>query len=180
MNNSSAVSSPESDSAQLEKLSNGCMHCINQCEQLLQQLSEVSYCESREGVSSIGAHMRHILDRFQCFFHGLPAGTIDYDARKRDKSIEANLQAARFAVASISRRLQDLASAGSTELEVTETVHHLSPKVIITSTVARELMSLITHTTHHLAIIGMIARDLGYSLDQDFGKAPSTIVFERS
>ena len=41
-------------------------------------------------------------------------------------------------------------------------------------------MGLITHTTHHLAIMGMIARDLGYHLDDDFGKAPSTIVFESS
>lgn len=126
--------------------------------------------------------MRHVLDRFQCFFNGLPDSTIDYDARKRDKSIEENLEAARFAVATISRRLLDLnASANaSSPVEVTETVHHLSPKVVIGSSVARELMSLITHTTHHLAIIGMIARDMGYSLDCDFGKAPSTIVFERS
>ena len=180
MNNPSAVSHAETEAVQIEKLKRGSLHCISQCHQLLEQLSESSYCESRDGVSSIGAHMRHVLDRFQCFFQGLAERTVDYDARKRDQSIETNLESARFAVTSIERRISDLDLSASTAIEVKETVHHLSPKVLIESSVARELMGLITHTTHHLAIIGMIARDQGYSLDQDFGKAPSTLVFERS
>lgn len=180
MNISSAASSAESDAIQFEKLKRGSLHCISQCQNLLNQLSESSYCESRAGVSSIGAHMRHVLDRFQCFFNGLAENSVDYDARKRDQSIETNLESARFAVASIERRILELGSHGSDALVVKETVHHLSPQVLIDSSVAREMMGLITHTTHHLAIIGMIARDQGYNLDSDFGKAPSTLVYERS
>jgi hypothetical protein len=51
--------------------------------------------------------------------------------------------------------------------------------VSITSTVDRELMALITHSIHHLAIIALIVKSYGYEMDDDFGKAPSTIVYER-
>lgn len=180
MNTPTALSSAETDAMQLEKLKRGALHCIGQCQQLLEQLTDSSYCESRTGVSSIGAHMRHVLDRFHCFFNGLSEKAVDYDARKRDQSIETNLESACFAVASIERRLLDLELQAQTPLIVKETVHHLSPQVLIESSVAREMMGLITHTTHHLAIIGMIARDQGYQLDGDFGKAPSTLVYERS
>ena len=170
----------ELDSAGFDILYKGSLHCIRQCEQVLKQLSEASYCQPRDGnSSSIGAHMRHILDRFQCFFSGLADGCIDYDARKRDKSIETSLNAARFSIATITRRLQDLAPVESDEIMVAETVHCGSPRVLIGSSVARELMSLITHTTHHLSIINLMARDLGCCLGDDLGKAPSTIVFEQ-
>ncbi len=180
MNNSSAARSADSEAAQLEKLLQGCLYSLDQCDSLLHQISEDSFQRSREGISSIGAHMRHILDRFQCFFAGINGPCIDYDARKRDKSIESNLEAAQFATTSIARRLREMNTTASTQVLVRESVHHLSPKLEIDSTVARELMGLITHTTHHLAIIGMIARDLGYTLDGNFGKAPSTIVYESS
>ena len=180
MNTPSALSPAETDAMQLEKLKRGALHCIVQCQQLLEQLTDSSYGESRAEISSIGAHMRHVLDRFHCFFNGLSEQAVDYDARKRDHSIETNLESACFAVASIERRLLDLDLPALTPLTVKETVHHLSPQVLIESSVAREMMGLITHTTHHLAIIGMIARDQGYQLDGDFGKAPSTLVYERS
>ena len=154
------------------------MYSLAQCDYLLNEISEESYVFSREGVASIGAHMRHILDRFQCFFNGLAECRVDYDARKRDRSIETNVQAARFAATTAARRLEEMDVTATAQLLVSESVHHLSPEVEIGSTVARELMGLITHTTHHLSIIGIIARDLGYGLESNFGKAPSTIVFE--
>ncbi len=124
--------------------------------------------------------MRHILDRFQCFFAGLTVGCIDYDARKRDKSIESDLESARVAVASIAQQLQELSSAQTAAIDVAEAVHFGSDRVVLGSSVARELMSLITHTTHHLAIIRLIARDFGHTLDEDLGKASSTLAFESS
>ena len=177
----SPVADPaETDTAQLGKLLEGCLHTIDQCDYLLQQINEDSYSQSGERIASIGSHMRHILDRFQCFFNGLGERYIDYDARTRDKSIETNLQAAQFAVVTMGRRLQELDISPAAQLRVRETVYHLSPGVEVESTVAREIMGLVTHTTHHLAIIGIIARGLGFKLDRDFGKAASTIVFESS
>ena len=130
----------------------------------------------------MGAHIRHILDRFLCFLAGLPEASIDYDARKRDKSIENNLDAATFALASVARRIEslDMLNTLGTSISVRESVHHLGPSVAMPSTVGRELMGLVTHSIHHLAIIALIVKSYGYEIDSDFGKAPSTIRYERA
>ena len=80
-------------------------------------------------------------------------------------------------------------------ITVRESVYHQGPSVEIPSTVDRELMGLISHSIHHLAhrahtaismndthlaIIALITKSFGYRLDSDFGKAPSTILYERS
>lgn len=160
----------------------GCLHCIGQCDQLLKLVSQDVYTTASSGNSSIGAHTRHILDRFHCFFAGLQDGRVDYDDRKRDKSIENNLEAATFALASVARRVENLepGNFGEDEILVRESVFHEGPPISITSTIDRELMGLITHTTHHLAIIAIIAKSFGYQMEGDFGKAASTIVFERT
>lgn len=159
----------------------GCINCISQCDQILGVVSQKSYADASKGGATIGAHVRHILDRFHCFFAGLPDAAIDYDARKRDKEIEQNLSAAAFAVSSVGRRIEQLsAKPGDLELiAVKEAVLATSPSVEIASTLERELMGLITHSIHHLAIIVMIAKSFGYEFDADLGKAPSTIAFER-
>lgn len=163
-------------------LVNGCNNCIQQCVQILEILSQENYVDNSKGSASIGAHIRHIIDRFQCFFAGLPEASIDYDARKRDKEIESNLEAAQFALATVSRRITQLGSTSDRQalIAVRETVLPSSPAVTISSTCERELMGLITHSIHHLAIIVLMAKAFDYEVDEDFGKAPSTIAFERS
>ncbi len=106
---------------------------------------------------------------------------MDYDARARDKSIETNLAAAQFAVVSVSRRIegQELLTSLNKSIRVREAVYLRGASVEVDSSVERELMGLISHSIHHLAIIALVAKSFGYQLDQDFGKAPSTILFER-
>lgn len=164
------------------QLLKGCLHCMQQCEYLVSNLSADDYVNSHEGSSSIGSHIRHILDRFQSLFSGLPEFCVDYDARKRDKEIESSVDSARFAIASVSRRIQelDLIKLSGQPILVRETVYHRGNPIEISSTVERELMGLVTHSIHHLAIISMLAKLCGHPLDQGFGKAPSTLVFERS
>ena len=170
----------ENDSRSL--LIGGCINCIAQVDQILCIVSQESYIDGSKGGATIGAHIRHILDRFHCFFAGLPEASIDYDARKRDKEIEQNLSAASFAVSSVGRRIEQLGSEPSALelIAVKEAVLSTCPPVEISSTIERELMGLITHSIHHLAIIVLIGRSFGYQIDEDFGKAPSTIAFEHS
>lgn len=182
MKDSRAVEANLDSGRTANQLLEGCRHCIRQCAQLLELLNQDSYVSQVEATSSIGAHMRHILDRYYCFFAGIQSGVIDYDARKRDKSIEENIEAASFALTSLSRRFDGLKLEkvlGQT-VEVRESVHPECPLAQIPSTFDRELMGLISHSTHHLAIIALVAKSLGYEIGDDFGKAPSTIVYERS
>lgn len=160
----------------------GCINCIKQCDQILSIVSQENYIDGSTSSSSIGAHIRHILDRFHCFLGGLADASIDYDARKRDPQIEQNLEAATFALTSVARRIEQLRGSpcGNALICVQESVLPSSPAVEISSTVERELMGLITHSIHHLAIIALLAKSFGHRMDSDFGKAPSTIAYERA
>ena len=160
----------------------GCTNCIAQCDQILSIISQENFTDDSKGSSSIGAHVRHILDRFHCFFAGLAGASIDYDARKRDPEIEQNVEAAMFALGSVARRIERLHSLPfcSELIGVKESALSSSPAVEINSTLERELMGLIAHSIHHLAIIALLARSFGHHMDSDFGKAPSTIVYERA
>ena len=163
-------------------LIDGCIQCIEQCEQILEMVSQEVYVDTSRGSSSIAAHIRHILDRFSSFFCGLPAAAIDYDKRKRDKEIEHNLEAACFALATIARRVEQLKQAPFAKdlIIVKESVLPSSPAVEISSTIEREMMGLITHSIPHLSVIALQAKAFGYPLNDDFGKAASTLVYERA
>ena len=160
----------------------GCINCIAQCDQILSIISQENFTDDSNGSSSIGAHIRHFLDRFHCFFAGLAGASIDYDARKRDPEIEQNVEAATFALESVARRIEQLQHLPFCNelIGVKESVLSSSPPVEISSTLERELMGLITHSIHHLAIIAPLARSFGHQMDSDFGKAPSTIAYERA
>ena len=76
-----------------------------QCDQILSTVSQDNFTDDSAGSSSIGAHVRHVLDSFHCFFEGLADPSIDYGARKRDPQIEKNLEAATFVLASVARSI---------------------------------------------------------------------------
>ncbi len=165
------ISDPDS------QLIDGCLHCMRQCERLLQSLSDENYTHTGLG-SSVGAHMRHVLERFQSLFDGLQGDVIDYDARKRDRDIERDRHAALSVLADLVRGISGLGSDIHRRVRVQESVNHQGPAVTIHSSVSRELMSLITHTTHHLAIIVLLVKPFGVTMGPEFGKAASTIRFE--
>ena len=160
----------------------GSTNSIAQCKKILSIIYQENFTDDSNGRSSIGAHVQHILDRFYCFFVGLLEASIDYDARKRDPEIKQNVEAAMFALESVARRIEQLESLPfcSELIGVKEFVLPSSPAVEFNSTLERELMGLITHSIHHLAIIALLAKSFGHQMDSDFGKAPSTIVYERT
>ncbi|MBT8145201.1 MAG: hypothetical protein KJN90_00020 [Gammaproteobacteria bacterium] len=124
--------------------------------------------------------MRHIIERISCVLDGQARGVVDYDCRSRDQLLEANPGSAEDALKGIQDSMDKLGIEAEIPLQVRESVHQDSPAVAIASTLERELMSLVSHTIHHLAIIALLARGAGHQLRSDIGKAPSTIKYERS
>ncbi|HEY1055494.1 MAG TPA: hypothetical protein VGE24_10170, partial [Emticicia sp.] len=76
---------------------------INQLRNLLNQLSSTEYTEKLTVLnnSSIGQHVRHTIEFFQCLIKGSSIGIVDYDGRERNLLIETNLLFTRNILADI-------------------------------------------------------------------------------
>ncbi|NQW37092.1 MAG: DinB family protein [Flavobacteriales bacterium] len=124
--------------------------------------------------SSIGGHMRHILDIFDCIFEGLPNKKIDLAARKRNASVEEYTLNGLIYFETILDKLKSLRYSDFNE--IVEVKDDLGLGVVVVNyTVAAALAQAHSHATHHFASIGYIISQLGIELpDADFGFNPTT------
>src|SRR5438477_13208710 len=76
---------------------------LQQALTLLGQMDDETFSTSPSGLAPhrVGSDLRHVLEFYQCFLHGLATSRIDYDARKRDESIERRWQSASTSIRSI-------------------------------------------------------------------------------
>ena len=124
--------------------------------------------------SSIGSHMRHILDVFDCIFDGLPNNKVDLIARKRNLIIELKTdEGIRYFNETISKLKQLNPNNFNDIIEVSD---DLGNGVIVANyTIASALIQAHSHAIHHFASIGYIISQLGIELpDADFGFNPTT------
>ena len=127
---------------------------------------------------TLGRHVRHILEFYECLFISNSGDTVCYDDRKRNLLLEENVRFAcdyideivdRIEQVDINKRLLLKSKYGSAE-------------IIMESSLFREITYNIEHTVHHLAIIRIaISTELKYiDLSSTFGYADSTVQFLRS
>lgn len=145
---------------------------------LLKNISKENYTRKSDILSgsTIGQHVRHILEFYLLLISGSFSGTISYDKRKRDRRVELDPH---FALSQIDWLLVgidtlDLNLPVSFEGDFTTDG---SSRYILPSSVGRELVYCIEHSIHHQAIIkaGLIGLDLQSMTDEHFGVAYSTI-----
>lgn len=141
---------------------------LRQASDLLNRLSTSAYGE-------VSGHTRHIIEFYECFLDGLPAGRIDYDSRKRDQSMERGAVAADARIHILSDRLKT-----APELRGDALVWVRLEESCATSSVGRELQVLSSHTVHHFALIALTLRTHGVVVDRSFGVAPSTLRYRAS
>lgn len=131
--------------------------------------------------STIGGHVRHCLDHARALVDGWRTGIVDYDHRARGTNIETDLAAADAElgrlIASV-ERLAKLDSDDSIGVSVMPTRDGVS--ITLSSTLARELAFVLSHTIHHNATIRGIALSLGGggAVPASFGYAPSTLAHQ--
>lgn len=124
--------------------------------------------------SSIGGHMRHILDIFDCIFDGLESKKVDLAARKRNELVEEYTVHGLKYFESIIAKLNTLDSCDFDEMVEVKDDLGLG-EVTANYTLASALIQAHSHATHHFAIIGYIISQLGIDLpDADFGYNPTT------
>lgn len=143
---------------------------------LLKTISDENY--SNNGIapyfSSIGCHIRHILDVFSCVLIGYPDKRIDLTVRERNELIELKTFNGIEYFELIINKIKNLSEDDlKTEIIVTDNLG--LGKVSSNSTLGAVLMQTQSHAIHHFASIGYIIHHLGIDLpDSDFGFNPST------
>ena len=67
-------------------------HVFAQLKDLLHQISSEEYKMPSTLLSgaTIGQHVRHIIELFQCLEKGYETGVVNYEKRKRDQKIETD------------------------------------------------------------------------------------------
>ncbi len=143
---------------------------------LLEYISDEEYSNTTIApyFSSIGGHMRHILDVFDCIFEGLESEHINLIDRKRNQSIEKNtLQGIAYFDSTIDRLR---AIEGEDFNKIVKVTDDLGLGIIAANyTLAGLLIQAHNHAIHHFASVGYVITQLGIKLpDDDFGFNPTT------
>lgn len=153
------------------------LHFLRQGLELLESLDEEVYAAPNGRRASIGAHLRHCTDFYQCFLKGLANGRIDYDSRCRAAAVETDRHAAARTLDEIAGALAAITPADySRVVEIKVDAPDDAP-FWSRSTLARELQFLAGHTVHHFALISLLMRQRGLEPGDELGVAPSTLAY---
>lgn len=149
---------------------------LTELSDLLSQLSNNAYNCPCPGLSNatIGEHTRHIIELFQCLKNQYQSGIINYDARKRDCSIQNDTETAQLAITSICKHLEK----PNKNLRLQQVID--GEKINIESNYNRELLYNLEHCIHHQALIKVaILQNNTITIDENFGVARSTIEYRK-
>lgn len=155
-------------------LSNSCSDQFEELNDLLLQLSPNDYSQFSPvfRTSSIGQHVRHILELFECLINQYAAGTINYDKRKRDLKLENDPA---FALEKI-REIQSNINLPDKDLVLFQDQNPETEG--IKTTYFRELLYNLEHCVHHQALIRLACNVIpGILISECFGIAKSTLTF---
>lgn len=153
---------------------------LEELEGVMSSVPDSLFRESSSSLfaSSIGSHVRHILDHIHSFLTGRNS-VIDYDDRERDRSIEKDRSEAIVEIRRTAAELSQL-RPGRMPVTVRALIHDESDFSDFSSSAERELLFLISHTVHHNAIIAAILKESAISVPKNFGLAPSTIAYNKT
>jgi len=153
------------------------------CLALLESISQQHFTARSSVIagSSIGQHVRHSLDHFSAAAGALGGDIIDYDHRARNTPVENDLNAARQEIVRLMRAIGSIAPDESERsVRVRVMLSGSGEEAELPSTLCRELAFASHHAVHHHAMIAAIAREMRLPVPETFGKAPSTVNFERA
>lgn len=152
---------------------------LTQLSNVLLQFSEAQFTQplSIYNGSTIGMHVRHVVEFYECLLGALHTGEVNYDLRKRNPLLECLPKACINSIQDILANIEQVTDDLTLKLSANYSTSATEEPIILTTTFFRELLYNIEHTVHHLAIIKMGLAQLGDSIvyDENFGVASSTI-----
>ncbi|MEH6576426.1 MAG: DinB family protein [Amphritea sp.] len=156
---------------------------LDQLHEFIASIDAQSYQESSMPLfdSSIGQHLRHILDMFQALIKNIDAPLIDYDIRQRGIPLETDQSEGIIALNTVRQWLTALTPTDleravniSSEIDIAE-----QRSATFQSSFGRELLFASTHAIHHLALMVTIAKVMGCQVNSQYGVAPATASYIR-
>ncbi|KAJ7169546.1 hypothetical protein C8R46DRAFT_1162348 [Mycena filopes] len=130
-------------------------------------------------VQSKSKHLRHSRDHFELLLECIqspPPRVFSYDVRLRGTPMEQDRHAARAALLETITHLDELVPGAdaSTPLTLQAVTPFLQE---FDTSFGRELWFASLHCVHHWSMVRVIAGELNIKLADDFGFAPSTLVY---
>ncbi|SMD45396.1 hypothetical protein SAMN00777080_4046 [Aquiflexum balticum DSM 16537] len=164
-------------------MKNYCIQNLLQIKELICNMKVEDFSKKLEILSgsSIGQHLRHILELYQCLLDGAFENEVNYDNRKRNLRLETDPEFALTTIEEISEKIFNL--DGDKYLNMLGAFSaHSEKKIAIKTSIYRELAYNLEHSIHHQALIkiGLSALGLSNLVDIDFGVAPATIKYKNS
>jgi len=153
---------------------------LNQLEDSISQLTDDQYCTPVSVLSntSIGQHVRHVIEFFSELLKGYDGGLVNYDQRQRDHRIETNRT---ITIQLLQETTSQLVRADKPlRLSAAFPVHGIAAMEFNTN-YQRELLYNLEHTVHHMALIRIGIEAVSVTrLPVEFGVAESTIQFRHA
>ena len=149
---------------------------LNRGGNLLNSINDQEYADNSTApyYSSIGIHMRHILDVFDCILKGIDHKKIDLTSRQRNELAEIKVE---IGLNYFNKVMSELSSLEKEDLDMMIEVKDDLGRGMVTAnyTIAAALIQAHSHAIHHFASIGYIISQMGINLpDGDFGYNPTT------
>lgn len=143
---------------------------------------EVYTYKASAHISSIGMHVRHILEFYQAFLKTVKANSnkeICYDNRKRNLLLETSKESAIQELNKIKEALAVMPS-NDCNFVLSVIIKPSKPLVSMPTTLHRELYHVHDHTIHHMALIKLTAERQGITLGESFGLAKATQAYQET
>ena len=146
-----------------------------QLSETIRQLTPSQYIQQSGnlGNNTIGQHVRHIIELFQCLEAGYNGSSVNYEQRKRDVAIETNPELALSLLQEIYGKLDK----PDKEMVLHACYDELSVEPLaIPTNYFREVAYNLEHTIHHMALIRVGIKEVSdITLPEEFGVASSTV-----
>jgi hypothetical protein len=150
-----------------------------QLSDVLNKLTDEEYTQQSRILFSatIGQHVRHVIELFQCLQNGYDEGVVNYEKRKRDYRIETDRE---FAAMLLRRIFGNLDKPNKRIVLEAEDYNETMETVTIPSNYYREIAYNLEHTIHHMALIRVGINEVSsIMIPDEFGVAYSTIKFRQ-
>lgn len=158
-----------------------CSDDLNKIVSLLSHLTTGQYQHQSAYLSqsTIGHHVRHVIEFYSCLLQRTNTEAVNYDERKRDLEIETNRV---YAIVKTNEIIAILAQIQSNKPLILKGNFTLSSALTTSceTNLERELLYCLEHSVHHQALIKVGLLEQQIKVAENFGTAPSTIRFRSS